>query len=235
MRQASLKNTLLLAVAVVVIATGLIISQVVTHRYSASLLGGAVAQAEKIAHKLALDAADKILINDLVALQKILDDQMATNSAIAYLFVVRNDRVLTHTFKTGVPVQLVNANAPLNTENGRLEKILSERQERYLDIAWPIFEGKAGTLRLGLSETPYQQQVSRLRLQMSIITIGILLIALLAGSLLIHQLLRPFLLLKDAAEKIAEGDLDIELDVQGRAEVTKVAASFNRMLTPARH
>jgi DNA-binding NtrC family response regulator/HAMP domain-containing protein len=203
---------------------------VVTHRYNDSLLEGAVAQAENIAHKLALDAADKVLINDLVALQKILDDQMATNSAIAYLFVVRNGRVLNHTFKKGVPVQLVNANAPRNPQSGHLEKIISEQQERYLDIAWPIFEGKAGTLRLGLSETYYQQQVSTLWVQMSIITIGVLLVALLACGLLIHQLLRPFLKLKDTAEKIAAGDLDIDMDVRGRAEVTQLAASFNRML-----
>jgi len=230
MRQTSLKNTLLTAVAVVVISTGLIISQVVTHRYSASLLDGALAQAENIAHKLALDAADKILINDMVALQKMMDDQMATNSNIAYLFVVRNGRVLTHTFKSGVPVQLVQANAPINAENGHMEKIISEEQERYLDIAWPIFEGKAGTLRLGLSEKPYQQMVFRLWVQMSIITAGVLLIALLTCGILIHQLLRPFLRLKDTAEKIAEGDLNIEMDVRGRAEVTNLASSFNLML-----
>ncbi len=234
MRQATLKNTLLFAVAVLVTASGLIISQVVSHHYSTSLREGAVAQAENIAHKLALDAADKVLINDLVALQKILDDQMVTNSAIAYLFLVRDGRVLAHTFKTGVPVQLVNANAAISPKNGHVEKIISEQQQRYLDIAWPIFEGKAGTLRLGLSEKPYRQQVSRLWLRMSTITVGVLLMALLACSLLIHHLLRPFLRLKDAAEKIADGDLDIELEVNGRAEVTQVAASFNRMLARLR-
>ena len=103
MRQASLKNSLLFAVAVLVISTGLIISQVATHRFSTSLLDRAGAQAVNIAHKLALDAADKILINDLVALQKILDDQMATNSAIAYLFVSRNGRILTHALSRVCP------------------------------------------------------------------------------------------------------------------------------------
>ena len=230
MRQASLKNSLLFAVAVLVISTGLIISQVATHRFSTSLLDRAGAQAVNIAHKLALDAADKILINDLVALQKILDDQMATNSAIAYLFVSRNGRILTHAFKQGVPAHLINANAPINNEKGNLRKIISEQQERFIDIAWPIFEGKAGILRLGMSEKPYRQQVSRLWLQMSAVTIGVLLIALVACHILIHQLLRPFIQLKDAAEKIAEGNLDIEMDVKGRDEVTKLGSSFNHML-----
>ncbi len=230
MRKASLKNTLLIAVAVVVIGTGLTISQVVTHRYNNSLLDAAAAQAEKIAHKLALDAADKILTNDLVALQKMLDDQLAANTAIAYLFVSRNGRILTHTFKDGVPTHLVHANAPISEENGHAKKIISEHHERYLDIAWPIFEGKAGTLRLGLSEKPYQQRVYRLWLQMSAITIGVLLVALVACRILIHHLLRPILRLKDAAEKIAAGHPDIEMDIKGRSEVTALAKSFNRML-----
>lgn len=230
MRRASLKNTLLIAVAVVVIATGLTISQVVVHRYNKSLLNAAAVQAENIAHKLALDAADKILINDLVSLQKMLDDQLAANMAIAYLFVSRNGRILTHTFKEGVPNRLVHANAPISHENGHLKKIISERNERYLDIAWPIFEGKAGTLRLGLSEKPYRQRVSRLWLQMSAITIGVLLVALIACRILISHLLHPVLRLKDAAEKIAAGHPDIEMDVKGRSEVTALATSFNRML-----
>ena len=52
----------MLTIALLVIASGLGISQIVTHRYGASLIEGAVAQAENIAHKLSLDAADKVLI-----------------------------------------------------------------------------------------------------------------------------------------------------------------------------
>jgi DNA-binding NtrC family response regulator/HAMP domain-containing protein len=230
MRKTSLKNTLLIAVAVMVIGTGLIVSQVVAHRYNRNLLEAAEAQAENIAHKLALEAADKILINDLVSLQKMLDDQLAANIAIAYLFVSRDGRILSHTFKDGVPTHLVHANASISHESGHLKKIKSERNERYIDIAWPIFEGKAGTLRLGLSEKPYRQRVTRLWLQMSAITVGVLLIALIACRVLIHRLLRPILRLKDAAEKIAAGNLDIEVDVKGRSEVAALETSFNRML-----
>ena len=72
MRPRTLKQKLFLTVSILVIASGVSISQLVTHRYSTSLIQGAVAQTENIAHNLALDAVDKILINDLVALQKLL-------------------------------------------------------------------------------------------------------------------------------------------------------------------
>lgn len=112
----SLKNILLLSVAILVIATGVVISQLVAHRYSVSLLDGAAAHAKNIAHQLSLEAADKILINDLVALQKILDDQIASDPAVAYFFVLRGDQLLTHTFDDGIPTHLIHANTIESTE-----------------------------------------------------------------------------------------------------------------------
>ena len=114
-----------MTVSILVITIGISISQLVTHRYNTSLIEGAVAQAENIAHNLALDAVDKILINDLVALQKLLDDQMRSNPSVAYLFVIKDERILTHTFSEGVPVRLIKANhtsPPFDTEHGHLDK-----------------------------------------------------------------------------------------------------------------
>ncbi len=76
MKPKSLKTALLLTVAAVVVASGLIISQIVTHRYRVILIQGAVARAENIAHSLSLAATDPILVNDRVALQKLLTDQI---------------------------------------------------------------------------------------------------------------------------------------------------------------
>ncbi len=69
MRLKSLRTKLLVAVSALVISSGLLISLMVTQRYSSSLLEAMTAQGENLAHAVALDAADKILINDLVAIQ----------------------------------------------------------------------------------------------------------------------------------------------------------------------
>ena len=226
----SLKNVLLLSVAILVIATGVVISQLVAHRYSVSLLDGAAAHAENIAHQLSLEAADKILINDLVALQKMLDDQIASDPTVAYLFVLRGDQLLTHTFNDGIPVHLIHANKIENAENARLEKIISENGSRYIDVAYPIFGGKAGTLRIGLSEAPYRRQVRQLWMQMSVITLGILVFALLISHWMISRLTRPLRQLADYAEQIDEGNLDTKFTTRGRQEITKLTSAFNSML-----
>jgi transcriptional regulator with GAF, ATPase, and Fis domain len=226
----SLKHTLLLAVALLVIATGVAVSQLVAHRYSTSLLDTAAARAQNVAQKLSLEAADKILINDLVALQKMIDDQTASDPAVAYIFIVRQDNLLTHTFGDGVPVGLIAANSSDSAE-GRIEKIISQEGERYIDVAYPIFDGKAGTLRLGLSEAPYRRQVRQLWGQMSAITLGILVLSLMVSHWVINRLTRPLEQLAEHAGQIDAGNLDKPLAVQGKQEINRLASSFNAMLS----
>ena len=162
MRFQSLKSKLLFVVSALVIGSGLLISFLVTQRYSSSLLNAASVQAENVAHAVALEATDKILINDLVDLQKTLDHHVRSNTHISYLFVVKGDEILAHTFTKGVPVALINANQSDPGDLFHLQEIASTAGEKYLDIAWPIYAGKAGVLRLGFSEKPFRQQVRKL-------------------------------------------------------------------------
>jgi len=230
MRLQSLKSKLLLAVSALVIGSGMLISLVVTQRYSKSLFEAVTAQAENLAHSVELEATDKVLTNDLVALQKMLDHQISSNPPLSYLFIIKGDEILAHTFTQGVPVALIKANKPYSAERSNLREIASTEGEKYLDIAWPIFAGKAGVLRLGLSEKPYRQQVTRLWLQMSGITLVILLFALTVTLLLVRRVTSPLAALAEATQKIDEGGLDVRVQVQGQDEVGRLAASFNHMV-----
>ena len=225
----SLKRTLLFTVALLVIFTGIVVSQLVIRNYSTTLLSGAIARAENIAHKLALDVADRILINDLVAVQKILDDQLQSESSVSYLFIINNQKVLVHTFSDGVPIGLLNIPSHKN-KNKKVTKLVSETNERFIDIRWPIFEGKAGVLRLGISEEPYRYKVKQLSIKMTLITIAVLLVSLLLSHLLISHLLNPLIKLTNTVKDIDEENLDIRLDIKGPAEVNKLVVAYNAML-----
>ncbi len=65
----SLKSKLLLIISVLVIVSGLLISLLFNQRYRSSLIQSMTAQAQILAHVIELEATDKILTNDLVALQ----------------------------------------------------------------------------------------------------------------------------------------------------------------------
>ena len=147
----SLKSKLLLAVSALVIGSSLLISLLVTQRYSSSLFETMTGQAANLAHSVALECADMILTRDLFALQKTLNLQVRSNPAISYLFVYQNGKVLAHTFAKGFPADLLDANGLTSGKQARNQEITTTGGEHYLDVAWPIFEKKTGVLRLGFS------------------------------------------------------------------------------------
>ena len=188
-------------------------------------------QAQNLSHSIELEATDKILTNDLVALQKMLDYQMRSNESISYLFVVKENQILAHTFADGIPFELIQANKAALDDSFALKKIKSTAGEYFLDIAWPIFAGKAGVLRMGLSESPYSRQVTQLWIEMGAITFGILLSALALSLLFVKRVTRPLSMLAGAAEKIDEGHLEMDVALkEGEDEVGKLTSSFNHML-----
>jgi two-component system response regulator HydG len=211
MRYLSLKNKLLLAVSTLVICSGLLISLLVSQHYSRSLLETAAAQAENIAHSIALEAEDKILINDTVTLQKTLDHHMLGNPQLSYVFVVKEGEVLAHTFSSGIPVALIKANVVNGSEQFRLKEISSTDGDRYLDIAWPIFAGKAGVLRLGFSEEPYRQKLTKLWIQMIGITLVILFLSLTITLIFVRRITRPLAKLAEATQRIDEGGMGVRV------------------------
>ena len=230
MRTQSLKSKLLLAVSLLVIGSGLLISILVSQRYSSSLFQSLSAQAENLAHTVELDATDKILTNDLVALQKMLDHKIRSNPMVAYLFIIRDNQVLAHTFPEGIPIELLDANDAILDNYGNYKEMVSTAGEHYLDIAWPIFSGKAGLLRLGVSEKPYRDQVAQLWLQMSGLTLAILLLALGGSLLFIKRVTGPLAQLAKAAEKIDEGNLEVTVASRSHDEVGKLTSAFNHMV-----
>ena len=225
-----LRSKLLLAVAVLVIGSGLIISLLETNRFRKSLHQAAVTQGEYLSRAVALEATNKILINDLIGLQNLLNHQLHSNPSVSYLFISKDGEVLSHTFSDGIPVNLVNFNSPLDSARGSFKRITTETGENYLDIAWPIFSGKAGILRIGLSEKPYQSMVLNVGLQMTGVTLGILILALGASFLFIKRITQPLSALAEAAENINEKNMELSLKPTGSDEVGRLTNSFNQMV-----
>jgi two-component system response regulator HydG len=230
MKLKSLRSKLVISASALVIGSGLIISLLETNRFSKSLQDAAVTQGEYLSRAVALEATNKILINDLISLQNLLNYQLESHPTLAYLFVSKDSQILAHTFSAGIPRNLIGINTPKSNEKGNFKRISTNEGENYLDIAWPIFSGKAGVLRIGLSEKPYRLQVIKLWLQMTAITLGILILALSASFFFINRITRPLSALAKAAENIDERNLDFSLEPAGRDEVGRLTTSFNNMI-----
>ena len=225
----SLRGKLILAVASLVIGSGLLISLLASERQRASLFETMIAQGENIAQAVALETADKVLINDLVGLQKMLEHQLRSHGGLRYLFIQRGEEILAHTFPGEIPVDLLKANAVTSEDQRRIQKIASTEGDHYLDMAWPVFEGKAGVLRLGLSEKPYHDGVRKLWMEMGLLTAGILLLAVAATLLFVRRVTGPLSALAKATQRIDRGETGVRVAVTGEDEVNRLASSFNRM------
>jgi len=198
----------------------------VSQRYSNSLLEAAAAQVENIAHSIVLEATDKILINDMVALQKMLDHHIRSNPTISYLFIAKDGEILAHTFSKGIPAALINVNQVKGSDQFRLKEISSTEGDKYLDIAWPIFAGKAGVLRLGFSEEPYRQALTKLWIQMIGITLVILFLSITITLIFVRRITRPLVELAEATSRIDEGEMGVRVKAKGQDEVGKLARSL---------
>jgi len=133
----SLKGRLILAVSSLVVGSGLLISLLASERQRSSLLETMTAQGESSAQAIALETADKVLINDLVGLQKMIEHQMRSHVGIGYLFIQRGDEILAHSFPGNIPPNLLKANRLAPDGQQRIQKIVSTDGVPYLDIAWP--------------------------------------------------------------------------------------------------
>jgi two-component system response regulator HydG len=208
----------------------LLISLLVTNRLSQSLQESAITQGEYLSRAVALEATNKILINDLISLQYLLNYQRESNPTLAYLFIVKDGQILAHTFSEGLPLNLIGINTPADNESGNFKHIVTHESEHILDIAWPIFSGRAGILRIGLSEEHYRSKITTLWLQMTVLTLSILFLAIAACILFIKRFTLPLTALTVAAENIDEHKLEFNVETEGNDEVGRLTTTFNQMI-----
>src|SRR3989339_1745372 len=191
MRLNSLKTRILITVISFIVVTGLLVSVIVTQRYSEALKDALYGQGLNEAKNVSVAAADQVLINDLVALQKSIDRHMKNAPYIGYIFVSRDNRILAHSFPNGVPEALIGANHPAEADQPGYREIVSLKGERFIDIAYPVFDGKAGVLRLGLSEKHYREKLQVLWIEIALATLLVLFLALAGVLTLVRYVTAP--------------------------------------------
>ncbi len=226
----TLKGSLLLAVTALVVVSCLLVAVLASQRYSGALNENLKAQAENQAHSLSLQVSDLILINDLVGLQKALTNHVHSHPSVEYAFVIRQGQILAHTFEQGVPRDLVDANSPPGQSEPGLQRVLSKSGAKdILDLAWPVFEGKAGTLRMGFDRGALVARMQELWLEIGLVTLIILIPSVVGGLLFMRRITRPLESLLEATQAMKQGSFEVRVPAMGKDEFATLAESFNHM------
>ena len=178
---------------------------------------------------LAARTTDLILLNDLVNLQKLLLETQANNPDVRYAFVVdAQGQVLAHTFGSGFPVGLLEANTVAPTDHHHT--IIVQTEDGLVwDTAVPIFDGRAGIARIGLSDARLRQSLQVVTGQIALTVALVLALGVLVATSLTWVLTRPILELVRVTRAVSNGDFSVRVKRWADDEIGDLADAFNDM------
>lgn len=181
------------------------------------------------ARDLAARATDPILLNDLVSLQKLLTETQENNPDLRYAFIVdKYGQVLVHTFGPTFPLQLLDANHA-EPEDHHHTVVLQTDEGLVWDTAVPIFEGSAGTVRIGLSDDRLRSAVETVTAQILLVMALVSALGVLVAMVLTFVLTRPLRELVNAAKAVTSGNFTPRLERWADDEIGDLADAFNNM------
>ncbi|MDW7673134.1 MAG: histidine kinase [Bacillota bacterium] len=182
------------------------------------------------ARDVAARSTDYIYTNNLYALLEIVEDTMDNNEDVSYIMVLDvTGQPLIHSFPDGIPKGL----RQLNTveKNARYNVVLFESEEGLIqDIAVPIFEGRAGTVRLGIS---HQSMKETLITATKGLIVGIFIISLMgviSALIMTMVLTKPLKQILAATKEVAAGNYKVKLPILWtKDEFGQLSKDFNLM------
>lgn len=186
-------------------------------------------QSISVTRDLAARATDPILINNLFALHLLLKETLANNSNITYAFITdAQGRVLAHTFGNGFPAHLLQANSAVSTDHHHTVQLNTDAGLVW-DTAVPVFDGHAGTARVGISESNARRSIDGITGQLLLTTVFVSAIAVSAAAFLTWILTRPILNLVEVTHAIGEGNFTQRVKRWADDEIGELSDAFNQM------
>lgn len=234
---ASIKIKIMGIVLALTAIFGLAITVQVKNNLTTTLTNELEKQGVAIARNLAARSTDLVLTGNSFDLYQLLKNTVEQTEEVNYALVLNPNRnVLSHSFSGGLPVGLAEINIVEPGVNFQIAR-LDTNEGLILDVAVPIFGGRAGISRVGMSTNLLNEVVAASTRQWLIIAGATALIGLLATYLLTAILTRPILQLVETTKAITKGDLKRKAPVWAPDEIGRLAISFNEMteyLTKAR-
>lgn len=182
-----------------------------------------------LARDIGARSVNDILFNNAYAVHELLQDTIANNMDVRYVFVIDSSgNILAHTFEKGFPRGIEDAN---HLEKGEMyhTELLNTEEGMVRDIGVPILEGRAGIVRIGITDRSLKQAVWYMTWQVVLTTIIISILGILGAFYLTKILMIPIRRLVDAANSVALGDLTQKVIPISQDEIGLLSSSFNGM------
>ena len=188
-------------------------------------------QGISLGRDVAARSTDYIFTNNLFALHELIQDTVRNNEDVRYVFILdQKGEVVVHTFKQGMPEGLRTVNRVNNSDRYQV-KILETEEGLIYDIAVPIFDGRAGVARVGLSEKSIREIVIATTRSLMLSTMIVSMIGVLAAYALTALLTAPVNEMVQVTRAVAQGNLNKQVRVWwAKDEIGQLAQAFNSMI-----
>jgi signal transduction histidine kinase len=182
---------------------------------------------QEIAGHMALAGANYILTEDVYNLYELVSQTASSSEDVRYILVLDNKgRILAHTFKNGIPKNLVWDITGFTLPK---KSVFNSNEGPIHDLMAPIEHGAIGYVRVGMTEARMRGAIFQ---QVRIVLLAIFLICLVAALLssrISRLIIRPLRQLCRVADAIRTGNRQIRADLCGDTEIDKLASGFNDM------
>ena len=179
----------------------------------------------RIAQLVAAQAAEAVLVNDLVALQEVVQTATA-GSGIDYCFIVRDGRVLASSTAEPPTAALVALRAPREVA----PVVVTSKGRRYLDLAQPILDGEPGVVRVGIDMDILRSTRRNLAVLLGSFAVLGILAGIGAAFVVGRRVARPVEELLAAADRFDPAGQEIPVEPRGHDEIAVLAERFNLMM-----
>jgi HAMP domain-containing protein len=174
------------------------------------------------------EASPFLIGDDIVSLNRLVDETKRLNKDISYVLVVdKEGKAVAHTF-TEVPSNLMNVTRLPSTKKYSVKAIRVNGGVVH-DVSVPILGGTLGIARIGFTERFLTGYLKGMLKGMGISILVILLIGIIVSIYTARSISRPILHLVDVTDRISMGETDVTIDIHSKDEIGKLAEAIRRM------
>ena len=177
---------------------------------------------------VAAQSRNLILTGDQFALHTIATNTINSDKDVTYVLIIDAERnVLVHTFDQGIPVDLLGVNKLQAEERYRVQALKTELGIIH-DVAVPILGGRAGVVRIGMSEATVKAQISQHIKDSLLWVVIVLIVGLYIAYGLAVFLTKPISQLAQAARTVGTREFRWKPPIWAKDEIGSLGATFNQ-------
>jgi len=230
-RNISIRIKIMVMIVGIVIILGIWLSMQTLDIIQTTLSDQLIKQGVSLGQYISARSTDLIFINDNFSLHQLIQEIVSNNKNVRYAFILDSEgNLLTSSFGMLLPKGLDKINEVEFNSAYHVQTLNTEEGVVY-DIAVPVFEGSAGTVRLGMSENEIQKLLLSTSQSLLATTILVCVFGILIAYFFTLLLTNPLTQLVEAAKAVGKGDFNKRVRLGwAHGELVQLALVFNNMV-----